>query len=87
MIGPLLRVAASSVAARSMRTAVEDALTRTLLSIGAALAVVVAAVCLSCSAYILIERQLDSAAASAIVGAFWGIVGAGYFVAARRRRN
>lgn len=87
MIGPLLRVAASAAAARSLRTTVQEALTRALLSVGAALAIAVSAICLSFSAYALIERQLDPASASAIVGAFWGLLGVGYFVATRRRRS
>ena len=87
MIGPLLRVAASAAAARSLRSAAQEALNRALLTVGAALAIGVSVICLSFSAYALIERQLDPASASAIVGAFWGLLGLGYFVAARRRRN
>ena len=87
MIGPLLRVAASAAAARSLRSTAQHALNRALLTVGAALAIGVSVICLSFSAYALIERQLDPASASAIVGAFWGLLGLGYFVAARRRRN
>lgn len=87
MIGPLLRVAASAAAARSLRTAAHDAVTRALLTLGAAVAVAVAAVCLTCSAYILLARTLDPAGAWAIVGAFWGLAGLVYFVAAKRRRG
>ncbi len=87
MIGPLLRVAATTAAARSLRTTAQDTLNRVLLTVGAALALGVSAICLSFSAYALIERQLDPASASAIVGAFWGSLGLGYFVANRRRRN
>ncbi len=87
MIGPLLRVAASAAAARSLRVAAHDVMTRALMSLGAAVAIGVAAVCLTCSAYILLARTLDDAAAWAIVGGFWGIAGLAYFVAARRRRG
>lgn len=87
MIGPLLRVAASAAAARSLRTTAQDAITRALLMVGAALALGVSAVCLSFSAFALLESELNPAGASAIVGAFWGLLGLGYFVATRRRRT
>lgn len=87
MIGPLLRVAASAAAARSLRTAAHDAATRAMLALGAAIAVAVGAICLTCSAYILLARSLDPAAAWAILGAFWGLAGLIYFAAARRRRG
>jgi hypothetical protein len=87
MIGPLLRVAASAAAARSLRTAARDAVTRALMTLGAAIALGVAAVCLTCSAYILLARNLDPAGALAILGAFWGLAGLVYFIAVRRRRG
>ena len=87
MIGPLLRVAASTIAARSLRSAAHDAATRALMALGAAVAIAVAAVCLTCSAYILLARNLDPAGAWAILGAFWGIAGLVYFIAARWRRG
>jgi len=87
MIGPLLRVAASSVAARSLRTAAQDAMTRALCALAAALAMGVGALFLSFAAYAFLETRLDPAGASAIVGLFWLIAGGGYFVATRRRRT
>lgn len=89
MIGPLLRAVASAAAARSLRSAARDAATHVALSIAALLAIGVAAICLSFSAYVLLERQLDAAAASAIVGGFWGVLGLSYFVimALRRRKS
>lgn len=87
MIGPLLRVAASSVAARSLRTAAQDAFSNALLTLGAALALGVGAIFLSFSAYAFLESRLDPAGASAIVGLFWGSLGGAYFVANRRRRT
>lgn len=87
MIGPLLRVAASAAAARSLRTAAHDAVTRALMTLGAAIAVAVAAVCLTFSAYLLLARSIDPAGAWAILGAFWGVGGLIYFVAAKRRRG
>jgi len=86
MIGSLLRVAASAAAARSLRLAAHDAAMRTLMTLGAGIAVAAGAVCLTCAAFILLERQVDPAGAWAILGAFWGIAGLFYFVAARRRR-
>ncbi len=87
MIGPLLRVAASAAAARSLRIAAHDAATRAMLAVGAAIAVGVGAVCLTFSAFILLARNLDPAAAWAILGAFWGLAGLIYFAAAKRRRG
>ena len=87
MIGPLLRVAASAAAARSLRHAAHDAAVRTMLALGAALAIGVGAVCLTCSAYILLARSLDPAAAWGILGAFWGLAGLLCFAVASRRRG
>lgn len=87
MIGPLLRVAASSVAARSLRTAAQDATTTALLTLGAALAIGMGSIFLSFSAYVFLESRLDPAGASAIVGLFWLMAGGGYFAATRRRRT
>jgi MYXO-CTERM domain-containing protein len=87
MIGPLVRVAASAVAARSLRVAAHDAATHTLLMVGAGAAIAVGAVCLTCSAFVLLARTIDAAGAWAIVGAFWALMGLFYFVAARRRRG
>jgi hypothetical protein len=87
MIGPLLRVAASSVAARSLRTAAQDAMTSALLALAAALAIGVGALFLTFAAYTFLETRLDPAGASAILGLFWLMVGGGYFAATRRRRT
>ena len=87
MIGPLLRVAASAAAARTLRVAAHDAPTRTLLILGAGAAIAVGAVCLTCAAFVLLARHIDPAGAWAIVGAFWGLVGVVYFAAASRRRG
>ncbi|TAJ85563.1 MAG: hypothetical protein EPO10_07680 [Reyranella sp.] len=87
MIGPLLRVAASAAAARSLRAAAQDAVNRALLTMGAALAIAVGAIFLTFSAFALLESQLNPAGASAIVGVFWGLLGLAYFAATRRRRT
>lgn len=87
MIGSLMRVAASAAAARSLRAAAQDAATRVVLTMGAAIAVAVGAFCLTSASFILLERTLDPAAAWAILGAFWGALGLLYFATARRRRG
>ena len=87
MIGPLLRVAASAAAARSLRNAAHDAATRAMLAMGAALAIGAGVVCLTGAAYILLARNLDPAAALGILGAFWGLAGLIYFAVASRRRG
>ena len=86
MIGPLLRVAASAAAARSLRSAAHEAAMRTMLAVGAAAAVAMGAVCLTAAAFLLLERAIDRPAAWAITGTFWSAVGLAYFAAARRRR-
>jgi predicted cobalt transporter CbtA len=86
MIGPLLRVAAQAAAARSLRLAARDAANRVLMTLGAAVALAIGAVCLSAAAFVLLERHVDAAGAWAIVGLFWGLVGVFYFAVASRRR-
>ena len=87
MIGPLLRVAASAAAARTLRSAAHDAAMRTLLTLGAGAAVAVGALCLTCAAFILLERSVDPAGAWAILGAVWGTAGLFYFAVTSRRRS
>jgi len=87
VIGPLLRVVASTAAARSLRVAAREAATNSLLMLGAGVALAVSALCLSCAAFVVIDRNIDRASAWAIVGAFWGLVGLLYFVATSRRRD
>ncbi len=87
MIGPLLRVAASAAAAQTLRSAAQNAALRLLLALGASIAVMVGAAFLTASSFILLEQHLDHAAAWAILGAFWGLVGFAYFAAVRRRRR
>jgi hypothetical protein len=57
------------------------------LILGAGAALAVSAVCLSCAAFVVLERTIDRASAWAIVGAFWGLVGLVYFVATSRPRT
>jgi hypothetical protein len=67
--------------------AAHDAATHGLLILSAGAAIAVGAVCLTCSAFVLLERNIDAAGAWAIVGAFWGLVGLVYFAVASRRRG
>jgi len=87
MIGPLLRVAASAAAARSLRMAARDAAMRVVMALGAAVAIAIGIVCLTAAAVLLLERSLDLAAAWAIVGGFWGLLGLIYFAVASRPRG
>jgi hypothetical protein len=87
VIGPLLRVAASAAAARSLRVAAHDAASRALLTVGAGAAIAVGAACLTGAAFVVLARNVDPAGAWAIVGAFWGVVGLVYFAVASRRRG
>lgn len=84
MIGPLLQAVATATAARSLRAAADRVLIRAMLALGAAMALVVSATCLSLAAYVFLERHLDPASAAAIVGGLWGLAGIGGFVALRR---
>lgn len=86
MIGPLLRVAAASAAARTIRAAAADATNRLMLTLGACVGGAVAVLCLSRAALTLLERQMDPAEAWAILGCFYGVMGGvSYFAATRRR--
>jgi hypothetical protein len=87
MIGSLLQVVASAAAARSLRVAAREAAMRALLTVGAGIAIAVGAVGLSYSVFLVLERHLDPAGASAIVSGFWGLLGLAYFVTTRGGRR
>ncbi|UYN96630.1 MAG: hypothetical protein KIT25_06770 [Enhydrobacter sp.] len=87
MIAPLLKVAASSMAARTLRNAAADAAVRVLLVLGAALGALVAVACFSFAGFTLLHRHLDPAEAWVVMGGIYGALGALlYFAATRRRR-
>ena len=87
MIGPLLRLATSAIAARNLRDAATDALMRALLAIAAFAGGVFALICFTQVAFTLLEREIDPAGVWAIVGGFYALAGiALYLVATRRRR-
>lgn len=87
MLAPLLRIAASSIAARTLRTAAVDAATRAGLVLGAAAGAVIAVLCFSRAALTLLERHMDPAEAWAVIGAFYGVLGGMLYLAATRRRR
>lgn len=87
MIGPLLRLATTTLAARNLREAASDAVTRTLLAVAAFAGGIFALVCFTRAALTVLERQLDPAEAWAIVGVIYALLGGAlYFAATRRRR-
>lgn len=87
MIGPLLRLAAASTAARAVKDAATAASTRVALTMAAGVAAVVGIFCFSHAALTVMERHMGSAEAWSAIGGFYAIVGGlFYFAAARRRR-
>lgn len=87
MIGPLLRLAATTVAARNLREAASDAMMRALLAVAAVAGGIFALVCFTHAGLTVLERQVDSAEAWAIVGLVYALLGGIlYFAASRRRR-
>ncbi len=88
MIGPLLRLAATTtLAARGLRETATEAANRAMLTLAAGLGAIVAIFCFTRAALTLLERQIDPAEAWAIVGGFYAVLGVAlYFAAIRRRR-
>ena len=86
MIGPLLRLAATTVAARSLREAATEAMMRVLLAVAAIAGGVFAFVCFTRAGLTVLERQLDPAEAWAIVGLVYALLGGALYFAAIRRR-
>jgi Na+-driven multidrug efflux pump len=70
-----------------LRSAAHDAAVRSLLVLGAGVAVAVGAICLTCAAFILLEQNLGPAGAWAILGFFWATAGLFYFAVTSRRRG
>lgn len=87
MIGPLLRLATSAIAARSLRDAASDALIRALFAIAAFAGGIFALVCFTQVAFTLLGREIDPAGVWAIVGAFYAVAGIALYLAATRRRR
>jgi hypothetical protein len=87
MIAPLLRLAVASAAARTMRNAAADIALRLMLSLGAVLAGAIGVLCFSYAGLTLLERQLDPAAAWAIMGGLYAVAGLVLYLVATRRRT
>ena len=87
MIGLLLRLATTTLAARSLREAANDAVTRALLAVAAVAGGIFAVVCFTRAGLTVLERQVGPAEAWAIVGLAYALMGGIlYFAASRRRR-
>ncbi len=87
MLGPLLRIASTALAARGLREAASAATRRALLTAGAGVGGGIALFCFSNAALTLLERRMDPAEAWALLGGVYGIAGGAlYFAATRRRR-
>ena len=87
MIGPLLRLAVASAAARTMRNAAADLALRLALTLGAVIAGVVGVLCFTYAGATLLQRHLDPAEAWAIVGGVYAVAGLVLYLAATRRRR
>jgi hypothetical protein len=88
LIGPLLSIVTTSLAARGIREAAAAATRRMALTLAAGVVGSIALFCFSNAALTLLEYRMDPAGAWAIIGAFYGIVGGTlYFAATRRRRG
>jgi hypothetical protein len=86
MIGPLLRLATTTLAASRLREAATEAAMRVLLVVAAAAGGVFALVCFTRAGLTVLERQLDPAEAWAIVGLVYALLGGALYFAAIRRR-
>ena len=86
-LGPLLRLAAASMAGRAIKNAAAEATQHVLGTLAAALTGVVGLFCFSTAALILMERHMDPAAAWAAMGCFYGLLGCGVYLLATRRRR
>ena len=87
MIGPLLRLAVASAAARTMRNAAADMAFRLALTLGAVLAAAVGAFCFTYAGATVLQRHLDPAEAWGIVGGLYAAAGLALYLAATRRRR
>ena len=87
MIGPVLRLAAASMAGRVLKDAAVVASHRALMTLAAGVAGAVGLFCFSAAAFTLMERHMDPAAAWAAIGCFYGLLGCGFYLAATLRRR
>jgi len=87
MIGPLLRLAVASAAARTMRVAAADVALRLAFTLGAVLAGAVGVLCFTYAGLTILERHLDPAGSWAIVGGLYAVAGFALYLTATRRRR
>ncbi|MDP2378643.1 hypothetical protein [Reyranella sp.] len=87
LIGPLLRLAVASAAARTIRVAAADAALRLAFILGAVLAAAAGMLCFTYAGLTILERHLDPAGAWAIVGGLYAAAGLALYLAATRRRT
>lgn len=87
MIGPLLKLAAATAAARTLRIAAADVGLRLALALAAMMAGAVGLGCFTYASVTLLERQLDPAAAWSLVGLAYAVGGLILYFAATRRRT
>jgi hypothetical protein len=88
LIESLLRLAALPRMARGLRATAADAATRAGLAVGACIAGGIGVLCLSYAGLTLLQREMDPAAAWAILGGCYALAGGMlYFAATRRRRG
>ena len=87
MIAPLLRLAAASAAARTMRNAAGDIALRLALTLGTVIAGAIGVMCFSYAGLTILQRHLDPAEAWGIMGGLYAVAGLGLYLAATRRRR
>jgi hypothetical protein len=88
LIAQLLRLAALPVMARNLRDSATDAATRAGLVAAAGVVGAIGLLCFTYAGLTLLQREMDPAAAWAIVGGIYAVAGGGlYFAATRRRRG
>jgi hypothetical protein len=87
LLESLLKLAALPAMARNLRATAADAATRTGLAAGAGVAGAISLLCLSYALLTLLAREMDPAAAWAIVGGLYALAGAVLYLAATRRRR
>jgi hypothetical protein len=87
IVGPLLRLAVASAAARTLRVAAADVALRLAFILGAVLAAAVGVLCFTYAGLTILQRHLDPAEAWAIVGGLYAVAGLALYLAATRRRR
>jgi hypothetical protein len=88
VLGSVLRVAATTAAASSLRRAASEAKTQLLLAILMGVAGMVGVICLSAAAFLVLRDRLGAVEAWSLVGVFYLLLAvAVYFLAQRYARR